>query len=235
MRTLRAGPIAGPRSAGPGRSSQTRTTPPAASRVPAVSAPASIPLTKTLPRASAVTARARDPMRSPLARNLSRRTPASPGPTVHCESDVVIRVRCGRRHVNLRFVQPGAAALRAFARLGELVVAEREAARSAARRLDHDAVPGRASRANQVTQVVFDVGAFEPELVGDGGSRPRLSGEDLEQILAERHLAIIRPAANSCVADGKSVCRSRAITNLRSCNEARNHHFYLSVTSTRYQ
>jgi hypothetical protein len=49
--------------------------------------------------------------------------------------------------------------------------------------------PGRPSGADQVTQVIFDVGPFEAELASDSGNRPRLSECDFQQILMKRHRA----------------------------------------------
>ena len=66
--------------------------------------------------------------------------------------------------MDLRIVEPGPAALRTFARLGQLVFAEREAARTAARGFDHHLVAGRACGSNEVPEIVFDVAAFKPEL-----------------------------------------------------------------------
>ena len=79
----------GRRFALPGRSAQTRTTSPGTRRRAASAMSASLSPTKTFPRSSAATAFPRDPRRSGAARNLSRRTPASAPPTIHCWPFVV--------------------------------------------------------------------------------------------------------------------------------------------------
>jgi hypothetical protein len=60
----------------------------------------------------------------------------------------------------------------------------------------------RARRAQQVTQVVLDVPARHPELARERGDRARLVGEQVEQVLAERHATII---ANGYTARMRSV------------------------------
>jgi hypothetical protein len=69
--------------------------------------------------------------------------------------------------VDLGFIEPAAAALRTLPGLRQLVFAERESARAAAGRLDHDAVAGGASRSDQMAQVVFDVAARQAELASE--------------------------------------------------------------------
>lgn len=96
--------------------------------------------------------------------------------------------RLRRPHQNdahLRFEHPGAAAGGALSRPRQPGFIELEAADTASRRFDHDLMPCRARRTDQMSQVVLDVSTLQTELSRNRRHRSRPIGEDVQKILAE--------------------------------------------------
>jgi hypothetical protein len=88
---------------------------------------------------------------------------------------------------DLWLVQPCTPAGRTLARLGELPFVEREAAGTAARWDDDDAVACGFSRSNGVADVFFNVTALQAETTRDRGHRARLMAEERDEVLPYSH------------------------------------------------
>jgi hypothetical protein len=87
-------------------------------------------------------------------------------------------INAGSRELDLRFVNPGAAAGRAPAGLGEFVLAEGKPTRAALGGADDDLVAGSPRRPDHVAQVVRNVTLFETERSRNRRDGPRLSGQE---------------------------------------------------------
>jgi len=85
---------------------------------------------------------------------------------------------------DLRLEDPAVSALGTLPRLRQLVLAEREAARSALGRDDDNAMTRGAGGTDHVPHRVFDVRAREPELPRQTRDRSRILREIVNQLLA---------------------------------------------------
>ena len=99
----------------------------------------------------------------------------------------------GPPNADLRLVQPRAPASRTLARLRELLFVEGESAGSTAGGDDEDLVAGGFGRTQRVTQIVLDVTALQAKLPRKPRHRPRLVGQQRQQIRS-KHQRILQRA-----------------------------------------